>query len=138
MNFSVPRSHRVLIADDEPAIVLSLEFLMRRCGIVTDIARDGEEALAKAASFAPDLILLDVMLPRRSGLEVCRALRGQQATRNIKIILLTAKGGHTESERGLSMGADLYVVKPFSTQELVSQVKRILESATGATDGGAR
>ena len=104
---------------------------MRRCGIVTDVARDGEEALSKAVSFAPDLMLLDVMLPRRSGLEVCRALRGQQATRNIRIILLTAKGGHTESERGLSMGADLYVVKPFSTQELVSQVKKMLESAPG-------
>ena len=138
MSISPPLSHRVLIADDEPAIVLSLEFLMRRCGIVTDIARDGEEALAKATSFGPDLILLDVRLPRRSGLEVCRVLRSQESTRSVRIILLTAKGGHIESERGLSMGADMYVVKPFSTQELVLQVKKMLESVRGAPDGGAR
>jgi DNA-binding response OmpR family regulator len=117
---------RILIADDEPAIVLSLEFLMRRNGFVVDVARDGDDAIAKAATFNPTLVLLDVMLPRRDGMEVCRTLRAKCGP-GLKIVLLTAKGGQADLDRGLSMGADLYIVKPFSTQELVASVKQLLD-----------
>ncbi|MBL8523030.1 MAG: response regulator [Betaproteobacteria bacterium] len=116
---------RILIADDEPTIVLSLEFLMRRSGFVVEVARDGDEAIAKATTFEPSLVLLDVMLPRRDGMEVCRALRANCGA-GLKIVLLTAKGGQTDLDRGLSMGADLYIVKPFSTQDLVASVKQLL------------
>ena len=118
-------SRRILVADDEPTIALSLEFLMRRSGFETRVARDGDEALATVGSFRPHLVLLDVMLPRRNGLEVCRTLRSTGSI-DLKIVLLTAKGGQVDQERGLSMGADLYVVKPFSTQDLMGQVKRLL------------
>lgn len=118
---------RVLIADDEPAIVISLDFLMRKNGFDTDVARDGEEALAKVDSFRPDLVLLDLMLPFRSGLDVCRALRSAPGFSQLKVIMLTAKGGVTEQQRGLASGADAYMVKPFSTQELVAQVCAMLD-----------
>ena len=121
---------RVLIADDEPTIVLSLEFLMRQSGFEIAVAGDGDEALAVAKAFLPHLVLLDVMLPKRNGLEVCQAMRSAKEHIHTKIILLTAKGGQVEYERGLSMGADLYIVKPFSTQELVSQVRHLLAVAT--------
>lgn len=120
---------RILIADDEPTIVLSLEFLMRQCGFETAVAGDGDEAISMAAVFRPHLVLLDVMLPKRNGLEVCQILRNANDYPGSKIILLTAKGGQAEYERGLSMGADLYIVKPFSTQELVGQVNRLLAIA---------
>ena len=116
---------RVLIADDEPAIVISLEFLMRKSGFETDVARDGDEALVKADTFRPDLVLLDLMLPYRSGLDVCRALRNAPGLSQLKIIMLTAKGGAAE-QRGLLAGADACMVKPFSTQELVAQVRAAL------------
>ena len=118
---------RVLIAEDEPAIVISLDFLMRKNGFETDIARDGEEALAKVDSFRPDLVLLDLMLPFRSGLDVCRALRSDPGLAQLKVIMLTAKGGVAEQQRGLASGADAYLVKPFSTQELVAQVRAMLD-----------
>lgn len=118
---------RVLIADDEPAIVISLDFLMRKSGFETDVARDGDEALVKAHTFRPDLILLDLMLPYRSGLDVCRALRNAPGLSQLKIIMLTAKGGTAAQQRGLAAGADACVIKPFSTQELVAQVRAVLE-----------
>ena len=105
---------KVLIVDDEPNIVISLEFLMKQQGYETRVARDGDEALAEVESFRPDLVLLDVMLPRRDGFEVCQKLRADGWT-DLKIVMLTAKGRDVEIEKGLALGADAYVTKPFST-----------------------
>ncbi len=119
-------THRVLIADDEPNIVMSLEFLMRQHGFEVCIARNGEEALAAVASFHPDIVLLDVIMPVKSGYEVAQKIRENPAWEAIKIIMLTAHGRETEVSKGLALGADAYVTKPFSTRELVAQVKALL------------
>ncbi|MBK7664065.1 MAG: response regulator [Sterolibacteriaceae bacterium] len=117
---------KVLIVDDEPNIVISLEFLMKREGFEVSIARDGEEALRKVEESVPDLILLDVMMPKKSGFEVCQQLRADPAYSALKIIMLTAKGRDTEVTKGLDLGADAYMTKPFSTKELAAQVKSLL------------
>ena len=122
-------SHKILIVDDEPTIVISLEFLMKKEGFQIAVAGDGEEALAKVASFAPDLLLLDVMMPKKSGFEVCEALRADPANSALKIVMLTAKGRETEVAKGLAIGADAYVTKPFSTKDLVVRVKELLGAA---------
>lgn len=119
---------KVLIVDDEPNIVLSLEFLMNQQGYETRVARDGDEALAEVEGFRPDLVLLDVMLPRRDGFEVCQRLRADGWS-ELKILMLTAKGRDVEIEKGLALGADGYVTKPFSTGELVARVADMLERA---------
>jgi DNA-binding response OmpR family regulator len=117
---------RVLIAEDEPNIVTSLEFLMSQVGHEFRTAVNGEDALRLAAEFRPDLMLLDVMLPLKSGFEVCQTVRGNAALRNIRIIMLTAKGRETEVAKGLALGADAYITKPFATRELLDTVKRLL------------
>jgi len=117
---------KILIVDDEPNIVISLEFLMKKEGFEIAVAVDGDEALAKVAGFDPDLVLLDVMMPKKSGYEVCEALRADPARSGLKIVMLTAKGRDTEVAKGLALGADAYVTKPFSTRELVSRVKELL------------
>ncbi len=117
---------KVLIADDEPNIVTSLEFLLERNGYAVRVARTGEEALREVADFGPDLVLLDVMMPHRGGYEVCQRIRENPAWRNIKIIMLSAKGRDIEVSKGLALGADTYVTKPFSTKELVATVRHIL------------
>ena len=117
---------RVLIAEDEPSIVTSLEFLMRQCGFETRSAADGEEALALMATFRPHLAILDIMLPRRSGLELCRLVRADASLAGTRVLMLTAKGGNRDLERGLEAGADDYVTKPFSTQDLVGRAKALL------------
>jgi two-component system, OmpR family, alkaline phosphatase synthesis response regulator PhoP len=119
-------ARKVLIVDDEPNIVLSLEFLMKQRGYETRVARDGDEALAEVERFRPDLVLLDVMLPRRDGFEVCQRLRAEGWS-ELKIVMLTAKGRDVEIEKGLALGADGYVTKPFSTAELVARVADMLE-----------
>ena len=117
---------RVLIAEDEPSIVTSLEFLMRRAGYETRTAADGEEALQLLAVFRPHLVLLDIMLPRRSGLEVCREIRADPSLAGTRVLMLTAKGGQRDQERGVEAGADDYLTKPFSTQELVARAQALL------------
>jgi DNA-binding response OmpR family regulator len=119
-------AYKILIVDDEPNIVLSLEFLMKKEGFEVAVANDGDEALAKVASFNPDLLLLDVMMPRKSGFEVCEALRADPSRAALKIVMLTAKGRDTEVAKGLALGADAYVTKPFSTKDLVVKVKEML------------
>lgn len=119
-------SKKILIVDDEPNIVISLEFLMKKEGFEVAVACDGEEALAKVAEFAPDLVLLDVMMPKKSGYEVCEALRADPAQAALKIVMLTAKGRDTEVAKGLALGADAYMTKPFSTRELVDKVRDLL------------
>ena len=117
---------RVLIAEDEPNIVASLEFLMDQIGCETRTAVTGEDALKAASEFRPDLMLLDIMLPLRSGFEVCQTVRANAATKRIKIVILTAKGRETEVAKGLALGADAYITKPFATRELLDTVKRLL------------
>ena len=117
---------KILIVDDEPNIVISLEFLMKKEGFEVAVANDGDEALAKVVSFNPDLLLLDVMMPKKSGFEVCEALRADSQRAGLKIVMLTAKGRDTEMAKGLAIGADAYVTKPFSTKELVDKVKEML------------
>jgi two-component system, OmpR family, alkaline phosphatase synthesis response regulator PhoP len=120
-------TYSVLIADDEPNIVISLEFLMRREGYDVRIARDGQEALDQVAQAAPDLILLDVMMPRKTGFEVCEALRANPVHDRIRILMLTAKGRETDIAKGLALGANAYMTKPFSTQELRLKVASLLQ-----------
>ena len=117
---------KVLIVDDEPNIVISLEFLMKKEGFEVAVATDGEEALAKVAALKPDLVLLDVMMPKKSGFEVCEALRADPSQAALKIVMLTAKGRETEVAKGLAIGADAYMTKPFSTKELVARVRSLL------------
>ena len=120
---------RILIVDDEPNIVLTLEFLMKREGYEPAVAGDGEAALAAIAAAPPDLVLLDVMLPRLDGFEVCRRLRADARWRGLKILMLSAKGREAEMAKGLALGADAYVTKPFATRDLVLAVKRLLGDA---------
>lgn len=120
---------RILIADDEPNIVISLEYLMRREGHAVSIARDGNEALEHIRSERPDLVLLDVMMPGKSGFEVLQAVRTDEALAGLKVLMLTAKGRDTDIAKGLALGADGYMTKPFSTRELAERVRALLGSA---------
>ena len=116
-------SKKVLIVDDEANIVISLEFLMEQAGYTVDIARTGDEALVKIAAFAPDLILLYVMLPGMNGFDICQRIRQTPAWRHIKVVMLTAKGREVEITKGLALGADAYITKPFSTKALLAEVE---------------
>ena len=116
----------VLIADDEPNILLSLEFLMKREGLRTCVAADGTQALAAVQRERPDLVLLDVMMPGKSGFEVCAEVRADEALAGVKVLMLTAKGRDTDLAQGLGVGADAYVTKPFSTKELAAKVREML------------
>jgi DNA-binding response OmpR family regulator len=117
---------KVLIADDEQNIVISLEFLLRREGFEVLIASDGEEALIKLRAEKPDIILLDVMMPKMNGFDVCQAIRADPDLADMRVLMLTAKGREAEVSKGLGLGADAYMTKPFSTKELVVQVRALL------------
>ena len=117
---------RVLIADDEENIVTALEFLLQRRGYETRWAKNGDEALVEIERFAPDLVFLDVMMPIKSGYEVCQRVRARPDWRHIKIIMLSAKGREVEVSKGVSLGADLYITKPFSNTELVAKIDGLL------------
>lgn len=119
----------VLIVEDEPGVVEMLRYNLEKGGFRAAVAYDGEEALRLAAERAPDLVLLDWMLPEVSGLEVCRRLRRKPQTRNTPIIMLTARGEESDRVRGLDSGADDYVVKPFSPSELLARVRAVLRRA---------
>ena len=118
---------KVLIADDEQNIVISLEFLMKREGFEVVVANDGEEAIRRIRADQPDLVLLDVMMPKKSGFEVCQEVKSDPALGGVRILMLTAKGRDTEVAQGLALGADAYMTKPFSTRELVDKVRSMLE-----------
>ncbi len=122
---------KVLIVDDEVNIVIALEFLMEQAGYQTKVAYNGQDALKMMQEFAPDLILLDVMMPKVNGYTVCQQIRetSQQAHQQPKIIMLTAKGRDAEITKGLALGADAYITKPFSTRDLVSDVQKLLSEA---------
>lgn len=117
---------KVLVADDEPNIVISLEYLLKREGYTVIVAKDGQEALDAIALEKPDLVLLDVMMPKKSGFEVCQAVRANEALQSMKILMLTAKGRDTDVTKGLALGADAYMTKPFSTRELIQKVAQML------------
>lgn len=119
-------THKILIVDDEPNIVMSLEFLLKKEGFQIDTAGDGDAALEKIRSFMPDLVLLDVMMPKKSGFEVCEILRADPAFAKLRIIMLTAKGRDAEQAKGLALGADAYMLKPFSTKDLVVKIRDVL------------
>ena len=120
-------SASILVVDDEPNIVLALEFLLKQTGFRVRTVSIGEAALAAIAQELPDLVLLDVMIPGRDGYAVCQEIRSNPAWRDIRIIMLTAKGRDIQREKGLSLGADEYVTKPFSTRDLVERVRRMLD-----------
>ena len=117
---------QVLVVDDEPNILLSLEFLMQQAGFDVTTAADGENALERIDAGLPDLLLLDISLPGISGFDVLERLRTADATRRLPIIMLTAHGREVEREKGMALGADDYITKPFSTQALVEKVKTLL------------
>ena len=121
--------HSVLVVDDEPNLVLSLEFLMEQAGFEVRVARDGEAALRAMEQDAPDLVLLDVMLPKRDGYDLCQIIRGNPDWEKVRIIMLTAKGRDIERDKGIALGADDYITKPFSTRELIERVQRCLGEA---------
>ena len=119
-------TYRVLIADDEPNIVISLEFLMKREGYAVSVARDGQAALDAIVRDRPDLVLLDVMMPGKSGFDICQAVRADESLATVKILMLTAKGRDTDLAKGTALGADAYMTKPFSTKELAARVRELL------------
>ena len=119
-------SAKILIADDEPNILLSLEFLMQREGYQVLVARDGQQALDAILQQRPDLVLLDVMMPKKSGFDVLQAVREHDELAGLRILMLTAKGRDTDRAKGLALGADDYMTKPFSTRELVEKVRALL------------
>ncbi len=121
---------KVLVVEDEEPLALLLRYNLESEGFAVDVAQNGEEAQLSVEEVPPDLIVLDWMLPGVSGLELCRQLRSGQDTRNIPIIMLTARGEETDRVRGLATGADDYVVKPFSVPELMARIKAILRRAS--------
>ena len=119
-------THKVLVADDEPNILISLEFLMKREGFEVVLARDGQEAIDAIVRERPALVLLDVMMPIKTGFDVCHEVRAHEAVRDTLIVMLTAKGRDTDVAKGLALGANAYMTKPFSTKELVQKVRELL------------
>ncbi len=116
----------ILIADDEPNIVISLEYLLQREGYRVLVARDGQEALDTLHVTPPDLVLLDVMLPGVSGFDVCQKIRENPSWNGIRVLMLTAKGRDVEMSKGMALGADAYITKPFSTKDLLAQIRHHL------------
>ena len=129
-------THSVLVVEDEPNIVMSLEFLMKKAGYAVRVARDGDAAVRALEDAPPDLMLLDVMMPGRGGFDICQLVRANPDWAHIKIIMLTAKGREVEREKGMALGADDYITKPFSTRELVERVRRYLPETTIGTGDG--
>lgn len=122
-------THTILIADDEPNMLLSIEFLMKREGYNVILARDGQEAMDAIIRDRPDLVLLDVMMPIKTGLDVCFEVRAHKDNvRQTQILMLSARSRDTDVAKGLALGANAYMTKPFSTKDLVTKVKAMLES----------
>ncbi|MDE2364612.1 MAG: phosphate regulon transcriptional regulator PhoB [Hyphomicrobiales bacterium] len=128
-DMSTSRAPRVLVVEDEQALALLLAYNLEAEGYIVDRVERGDEAELQLAESAPDLVILDWMLPGVSGLEICRRLRAREDTRALPVIMLTARGEETERVRGLSVGADDYVVKPFSVPELMARVRSLLRRA---------
>lgn len=123
-------ARKVLIVDDEPNIVISLEFLMQQRGYEVAVAHDGEQAMQQVEAFRPDLVLLDVLMPKHDGYEVCRRIRESDDGMRTRIVMLSAKGRDVDVSKGLALGADAYFIKPFSTRELMAKVGELLSART--------
>lgn len=117
---------KILVVDDEPNILMSLEFLMRKSGYEVFIARNGAEALQLVNEQLPDVLVLDIMMPEVDGYEVCQHIKSSEALRHIRVIFLSAKGKEADIEKGYALGADLYLTKPFSTRELMQRIKEFI------------
>lgn len=128
-------SASVLIADDDPNIVLALRFLMEKEGYTVAVATNGDAALSAAAKLRPDVVLLDVMMPRRNGYDVCAAIRADKSLADTRVIMLTAKGLSAERKTGLRAGADAFVTKPFATRDVLDHVRRLLPGAASPAAG---
>lgn len=124
----------VLIVDDEPNILLSLQFVMKKAGYAVHTASNGEEALAQVAHLKPNIVLLDVMMPKLDGFTVCQRIRAAPEWDTVRVIMLTARGRDVEREKGLSLGADDYITKPFSTKDALERVAAVIGKATAAPD----
>ncbi len=120
-------TQRVLVVEDESNILDSLSFLMKQAGFDVRLARDGDAAIRMMESATPDLVLLDVMLPRRDGFDVCRTIRANPNWKNVRIVMLTAKGREPDQRKGMELGADEYITKPFSNRDIVERIQRILD-----------
>jgi DNA-binding response OmpR family regulator len=128
--------HSVLVIDDERDVIELVRYNLEKSGFDVLAARDGKSGLAAAKASPPDLVLLDLMMPEMDGLEVCRSLRKEPKTARVPVIMLTAKASEADRVVGLEMGADDYIVKPFSPRELVARVKAVLRRATLASESG--
>ncbi|UEM05720.1 response regulator [Skermanella rosea] len=119
-------SQSILIADDEPSILLSLQFLLQKAGFEVRLAKNGEEVIQALEQSVPDLILLDAMMPKRDGFDVCQTIRANPDWQRLPVIMLTAKSRDVERQKGMALGATDYVTKPFSTRDLVETVRKHL------------
>lgn len=129
-------TQRVLIVDDEPNIVISLEFLLKREGFTVSVARDGEEGLAAIRAQRPDLVILDVMMPKLDGYAVLQAVRADPELAATRILMLTAKGRDAEQKKGLTLGANSYMPKPFSTHDLIAKARELLKTDAATPPAG--
>jgi DNA-binding response OmpR family regulator len=126
---------RILVVDDEPHLIRSLTFILAKEGYVVDMAGDGEEALRKVAENRPDMLFLDIMMPKKNGYEVCAAIRSVPALKDIYIIMLSAKGWEIDREKALNVGANEFMSKPFSPMDAVSRARKALEEQSAVTQG---
>jgi len=117
---------KILVVDDEPHIIRSLTFVLAKEGYDVSSATNGEEAMARVRELKPDLMFLDVMMPKKNGYEVCQEVKGDPGLSDIYVIMLTAKGQEADREKGLSLGADEFITKPFSPMKVVERVKELL------------
>ena len=124
------KDHSVLVVDDEPSIVISLEYLLSQAGYDVHTASDGQQALDAVRALRPRLVLLDVMMPVMNGFEVCRRIRDDPELRGTRILMLTAKGRDVEITEGMALGADAYITKPFATRELMAAVARLMQPSS--------
>src|SRR6516162_6512502 len=127
---------RILIIEDEHGLTQALEYSFKREGFEVAVAHDGAEGLRKAQALLPDVLILDLMLPGLSGLDVCRQLRSGERTRGMPILMLTARAEETDQVVGFTLGADDYVTKPFNTKVLLQRIKALLRRADGQADTG--
>ncbi|TET68183.1 MAG: response regulator [Dehalococcoidia bacterium] len=122
----MPKEKRILVVDDEPHAIRALTFILKKEGYDVYSALNGEEAMARVRESKPDLMFLDVMMPRKNGFEVCQEIKDDPGLSDIYIIMLTAKGQEKDREKGLSLGADEFITKPFSLTDIVARVRELL------------
>ena len=120
-------SKKILVVDDEPHVIRTLTFVLKKEGYDVSSAEDGEVAISKVRELKPNLMFLDVMMPKKNGYEVCQELKGDESFNDIHIVMLSAKGQEADREKALSLGADEFMTKPFSPVGIVEKVRTLLE-----------